>query len=117
MTLKSGLTWKLKTGLIFASLLFAAFSINACCSCKTQADENMIEGIITVIGNEPFTKLALNVDDNKYYVLDCSDELRSEFMKSQGKLYRIQYSEIYEKEELPYIKVESAVVLKERSKK
>jgi len=69
----------------------------AACSCncgKNSEEENTLVGYITVIGNEPFTKLAVRTDEDKTYVLQASKELVLELMKNQGSYYYIKYGEL-----------------------
>ena len=56
---------------------------------KTSVDSTFYEGQITVVGNEPFTKLALIIDDTTIYTLECDKATKDSLWKNQGKYYRI----------------------------
>lgn len=101
---------------LLLSVFLSAFVLNACsCGCG-KAEENSIKGFITVIGNEPFTKLAIKADDGKYYVLLSSKELNSELNKKQGSYYLIQYGEKRTEENNEVLIVEKAIPIKNDSK-
>ncbi|PKL83663.1 MAG: hypothetical protein CVV24_03870 [Ignavibacteriae bacterium HGW-Ignavibacteriae-3] len=97
---------------ILYTTLFIFLSIIYGCSCNCGKDsdmENMIKGYIAVVGNEPFTKLALQTDDNKTYILECSKELKDELWKKQGSYYYIKYGEMNKEEVVPTIVVEKVI--------
>ena len=100
--------------LIFVgSILFPACS----CSCGNNSDgNNTLKGYITVIGNEPFTKLALRTDDDKTYILQVSKELRDELWKKQGSYYYIKYGDLREETGNSTIVVEKVVPLTKSEK-
>lgn len=98
-------------------LLFILLSFNACCNCGKNIDEeNTLKGTITVIGNEPFTKLALRTDDNKIYVLQVSNELKDELWKKQGSFYYIKYGDIREVEGISTLVVEKVIPIVKEEK-
>jgi hypothetical protein len=77
---------------IFLFLLTCLVLIEACnCGCGANND-NIVKGYIAVVGNEPFTRLAIQSDDNKTYILQCSDELKNDLWKHQGNRYYIHFS-------------------------
>jgi ABC-type sulfate transport system substrate-binding protein len=84
---------------ILVLCLLLAVSIHAgCASSKTVFNTpQQIIGEIMVIGNEPFTKLAVRVDGGKTYLINCSDELRKSLLSHQGKITEIFYNEIEKK--------------------
>ncbi len=74
--------------------IFSLVIIYGCsCGCGSSNQDNVVKGYIAVVGNEPFTKLAIQSDDNKTYILQCSDELHKELMQHQGSRYYIQYGD------------------------
>lgn len=97
--------------LLLIPFFLAAIFITACCSCGS-GEENIVKGVITVIGNEPFAKLAVKVDDSKAYVLECDKELETELMKNQGYEYSIQFSKSRVENGIPVLVVEKAIPLK-----
>jgi hypothetical protein len=98
--------------LLFVALVISAFYLTACCSCDAQGN-NTVKGRIAVVGNEPFTRLAIIVDDSKVYILDCSEELKKELLKKQGWQYAIQFSGSRKELGSDVIAVEKAVPLDE----
>lgn len=59
---------------------------------KNFLNNNVIEGQITVVGNEPFTELGLMVNDSTVYMLDCSKEIKNTLLKNQGSFYKIFFT-------------------------
>ena len=92
-------------------------SFSACCNCGKNLDEsNTVKGFITVIGNEPFTKLAIRTDDNKTYVLQVSKELKDELWKKQGNYYYVKYSDLREEEGVSTLVVEKVISINKEKK-
>lgn len=95
-------------------LIVASFILYTACSCKCSKagdKENTIKGYITVVDNEPFTKLAINTDDNKIYLLQCSKELSDQLWKQQGTYFYVTYSELKELEGIKTLVVEKVIPL------
>ena len=91
----------------------------ASCSCnleKKTGDVNFLKGFITVVGNEPFTKLALRTDDNQIFLLQVSDELKEQLWKEQGTYYYITYSDLRKQEGVTTIAVEKVHPLHQETK-
>ncbi|MCX6170496.1 MAG: hypothetical protein NTX65_14215 [Ignavibacteriales bacterium] len=100
--------------LILASTIIAAASSFTGCSCNcgnNGNDESFVKGYITVVGNEPFTKLAVKTDDDMIYILQCSKELKEELWKKQGSFYYIIYSSLQKEEGDSTITVEKIIPL------
>lgn len=94
------------------SVLFVLLMISfyACCNCGSNLDDsNTVKGFITVIGNEPFAKLAIRTDDNKIYVLQVSKELKDELWNKQGNYYYIKYGDRREEEGVSILVVEKLI--------
>jgi hypothetical protein len=100
---------------IFYFLFFAVIAVSCCyipgCS-STRAIQNPVIGIIQVVGNEPFTRLAVNINDKDVYLLECTQEVKTELLKNQQKIYQIIYSEVKESEEGITLVVNKAILLK-----
>jgi len=62
------------------------------CSCGQCTNDKVIEGKIAIVGNEPFTKVALFTAEEESYILICDDELEKEFRSNQGYAYKVAYS-------------------------
>lgn len=95
-------------------LISAVFIINGCCNSK-ETSQNLIKGTITVIGNEPFTKLALK-DGENYFALKCSKEFSDKLLKEQGSWYIIEFDKSFTEDGVKYLNVINAVQLKKDSK-
>lgn len=52
--------------------------------------ETMV-GKVYIIGNEPFTKYALQLEDGSAYVLNCTKELEMQLARQQGKTIKIHF--------------------------
>lgn len=81
---------------------FSVLLLISCTACKTQSEEKLstgvektenimkvVEGRIAIIGNEPFTKLGLVVNDSTIYQLKCDEETKDLLWKNQGEAYKI----------------------------
>ena len=97
---------------ILASVIIAAVVSFAGCSCncgKKSSEQNYVKGYITVVGNEPFTKLAVITNDNKVFLLQCSKELKNQLWKQQGSFYYILYGDLRKEEGDTAIVVEKVI--------
>ncbi|NJD21156.1 MAG: hypothetical protein FIA82_00580 [Melioribacter sp.] len=107
----------MKFSKMMAGILFVLFmiSFSACCNCGTNLnDSNTVKGFITVIGNEPFTKLAIRTVDNKIYVLQVSNEIKEELWKKQGSYYYVKFGDSREVEGVSTLVVEKVIpIIKE----
>lgn len=65
-----------------------------------SSGKESIEGTICVVGNEPFSKLALQVDSVTLYKLEVSKEEKDILWKNQGRKAKINYTEV-DSTELP----------------
>ena len=73
-------------------LLFITLILFACSS-SANLEKGYVEGEIVVVNNEPFTKLAVKVATNEYYILDCRSDIEKELWCNQGARYKIYFSE------------------------
>ena len=67
-----------------------------------------VVGEIIVVGNEPFTRLAVRTEDGESYLINCDDEIRASLLSHQGKIVEIFYNEIQKKssgEEIKAVKI------------
>jgi hypothetical protein len=68
-----------------------------------------ITGVLYLVGNEPFTKLGLQVPDGTMYILKCTKEVESDLRSKQGKIVNIHYNgmeQIPEGQVLRVVKIE-----------
>lgn len=77
---------------IFFALLIASvfFLIMGSCHDAPVEPEKSLIGFVTVVGNEPFTKLALRVE-NDTYILMCDKATEAELWKMQGTRIIVYY--------------------------
>ncbi len=83
----------------------------SCASSDKTTDMKELVGQVVVVGNEPFTNLALQVSPSLNYILECNSSMRDTLLGNQGKWVKIFYNKIDEKNNLKTIKVEKAEIL------
>lgn len=83
----------------------------SCAASNSTGKANELVGQVVVVGNEPFTDLALQVNPSLIYVLDCKGETRETLLGHQGKWVKIFYKKIEVKNNYKTIKVEKAEIL------
>jgi hypothetical protein len=106
-----GIQMKIRIRLL-SIVLLTFFLLSGCCNCgNTAKEDNSVQGIITIIGNVPFTKLAIRTKDEKVFVLKCSKELKDELWKNQGNLYLIKFGDQREEEGMQTLIVEKVIPL------
>ena len=74
----------LLTAFVFFLILFG-------CHDLPDEPERTLIGFITVVGNDPFTKLALRTDNEEIYILKCDKITEAELWKMQGTKVVIYY--------------------------
>ncbi|MFZ5948407.1 MAG: hypothetical protein ACOYU5_10640 [Stygiobacter sp.] len=94
-------------------VLILSLYLSACCNCGTE--KNLIKGYITIIGNEPFTKLAIN-DGKKLFAIKCDKELYDKLWKEQGSYYVLEFDDAFQEDSLQYLNVINALQVKEIKK-
>ncbi len=77
-----------------------------CSSSRTVFDvPKKIAGEIMVVGNEPFTRLAVRTRAGEVYLISCDDKMEQTLLSHQGKIAEVAYNEIDEKRSGKEIKV------------
>ena len=66
----------------------------ACAGSRQELDKQVILGKIQIIGNEPFTQLAVEDKTETVYILKCSKDIEKQLLKLQGQPIRLYCSEI-----------------------
>lgn len=108
----------IKKILLTIFILLSPLIFSSCCPCqKMSTDKNIVNGYITVVGNEPFAKLAIKTDDDKIFILDCDNELEKELYKQQGNYFSVQFSESRIVMDVPVIKVVKAIQIRKEGNK
>lgn len=80
--------------ILFALFLLLLLLLNSCSSGDEAMNLKQKEGVVVIVGNEPFTKPALKVAPDTSYVIECSKEERKTFFENQGKRFKVYYSKI-----------------------
>jgi uncharacterized protein YcfL len=83
-------TWRL----VFIFTTLAAFLLGNGCSSHKETIRGTIQGTIFVVGNEPFTALAVEVSQERMYRIASSADIRQHLLALQGKKVELQYSSV-----------------------
>ena len=79
------------------ALVTAFFLLSGCGSSRETSDPpRTMTGQIMVVGNEPFTRLAVHVENEKVYLLSCDKNTERLLLSNQGRIAKLVYSEIRE---------------------
>ena len=64
------------------------------CSAEQAAHSSasLVEGTIRTIGNEPFSRFAIEADGGAVYLLQLNDDDRTLLFRNQGKKAQVHYS-------------------------
>jgi len=101
----------------FFTIVLAVFLVTCSSNLsKKSGDFNLMKGFITIVGNEPFVKLALRTDDNQIFLLQLNDELKQKLWKEQGTYYYITYSDLRQHDGTTTITVVKVHPLNEETK-
>ena len=99
--------------LFTAFLLISLFTALGCSSSKKDNNaEKSLTGQIEVVGNEPFTHLAVKINNEKAYILKCDSTSKNLLEQNQGKKVKIFYKSIDESQKPNIIVVERAELIK-----
>ena len=71
-------------------------------------EQGELQGKIFVIGNDPFTRLALALDDRNFVVLLCPPEIERYLRSQQGESVQVTYEGISQVPEGQAIRVTAA---------
>jgi hypothetical protein len=71
-------------------MLFTILLVFMSCGSTTQC----VKGTICMVGNEPFTNLAVQVDSVTLYSLVLDEGMKNELIKNQGRTAEINFSAI-----------------------
>ncbi|HEX2866628.1 MAG TPA: hypothetical protein VHO03_06280 [Ignavibacteriales bacterium] len=96
-----------------ALLLITLISFVSCSSSKdsAQGEVKTLKGRVFVVGNSPFTHMALQTDSTTVYLLDCSQEIQKQLSEHQGNLAEISYKGTVQTPEGKALKVIGANLL------
>ncbi len=80
--------------------------VAGCCSSRTVFNvPQKITGEIMVVGNEPFTSLAVRTANGEVYLVKCDKDVTQSLLSNQGKIADLFYNEIQKKNSSKEIKV------------
>lgn len=100
---------KLKLLLIIITLFTI---ITGCSSTKETGNKtDKIIGMSAVVGNEPFTHLALIVYPNKTYLVKGADKIRKTLYDNQGMYVQVKFDELKDSADVHIIQATDAKVL------
>ena len=92
-------------------VLFLVLCVAGCSSSKTVFDvPRKMTGVVMMVGNEPFTSLAVRTDESKVYLIKCVGDVRQMLLSSQGKRVEVFYIGIEKKKPVDEIEVVKALV-------
>ncbi len=78
-------------------LVVAVAFVLGCASSRGTFDPpRTMTGQIMVVGNEPFTRLAVQVKHEKVYLIHCNEDTRQLLLSRQGRIARLVYNEVRE---------------------
>lgn len=66
---------------LLCSLIFCSYSKNKI---------SKVKGLIHVYGNEPFTYIGIETQDNKEYAISADEKITADLWKTQGSLIEIE---------------------------
>jgi len=85
--------------------------------CATKSvplrEQGELQGKVYLVGNDPFTQLALGIDERNYVVLLCSPEIDKYLRGHQGELAKVTYDGTSQVPEGQAVRVKVAEVVKE----
>jgi uncharacterized lipoprotein YehR (DUF1307 family) len=77
--------------IILMLVLVMVLFVSGCAGSKNILQVKSVVGKIVVVGNEPFTNLALQTSPSSILILDCSKETKDFLFNNQGKAVKIFY--------------------------
>jgi hypothetical protein len=86
--------WKAPLRVLFILTIFPAIFVTNGCSSHKETIRGTIQGTVFVVGNEPFTALAVEVSQGEMYRIATSSDVRQHLLALQGKKVEVQYSRI-----------------------
>lgn len=85
----------MRVGLVggFVAAFCAPLVLSSACSGTggNQDSDSIVVGRIQVIGNEPFTRVAIETTSGETFILKCEESLEELLRGNQGKLVRVHF--------------------------
>jgi hypothetical protein len=83
-----------KNQFIWAIILTAILIFSGCIETHHIMRAKYIIGQVVMVGNEPFTNLAIQTSPTNIIILDCDNKTRNFLLKNQGQRVKIFYEKI-----------------------
>jgi hypothetical protein len=92
-------------------LLLASFGCRS--TTVPMSEQGELQGKVYLLGNDPFTQLALQLDERNYVVLLCSPEVDKYLRGHQGELAQVSYEGTSQVPEGRAVRVKLAEIVKQ----
>ena len=89
----------------YITIILCCFALG-CTGLRNHNPNHIVQGKIVLIGNEPFTQLAIQDEDGYVFQLICPKRLEQKLLQNQGDHIRVYYSQIVQTEQYARITVE-----------
>jgi hypothetical protein len=86
--------WQLPLRVVFIFTILPALLLGNGCSSHRETIRGTIQGTVFVVGNEPFTTLAVEVSQGRVYRIATSADIQQRLLALQGKKVEVQYSRV-----------------------
>ena len=98
----------------YRTLFYILFVILISCTSSKECGEKekKLRGVSTVVGNEPFTKLAIIADKNDVYIYSAPDSIKTILYENQGHNFNVKYQDIKDSANIHIIKILEAKKIK-----
>lgn len=101
------------TSAVFQSGCSASSSQSKQNSGINESGTNFVVGQIQMVGNEPFTHLAVR-NETSFYLLDCSGDVKDTVYNNQGRTAKIYFDKVtINDESIKVLKVDKVEILPE----
>ena len=102
---------KIRSLSIFIISFITVMAFISCASSKETSNMKELVGQVVVVGNEPFTNLALQINPSINYILECNGKTKDILLGNQGKWVKIFYNKIDNSNNINTIEVQKAEIL------
>ena len=83
-----------KKQFLLVTILITVLFFSGCTGAKNTVLARYIIGEVVVVGNEPFTNLALQTGPSNIIILDCDTKTKDFLLNNQGKTVKVFYEKI-----------------------
>lgn len=84
---------------------------------ETQSGHKEIKGVSTMVGNEPFSRIAIIVSPHNVYVINGSTEIKQNLIGHQGMYFNVKYTQIKDSANVHIIDAYEATLSNNRKSK